>query len=64
MLPPPDSNRLCDERDAIKSEQLTWFEKSDLIICSAPNSAPITHDAERLRNETGASYTSQSTPPG
>ena len=37
---------------------------SAIIICSASNSAPITHDAEPLRNETGASYTSQSNTTG
>ena len=59
VLPSPDFTRLCEEMDAIKSEQLAWFEKYDLIICPASNSAPITHDAERPRNWTGASYTSQ-----
>jgi amidase len=59
VLPSADFTRLCEEMDAIKSEQLAWFEKYDLIICPASNQAPITHDFERPRNWSGASYTSQ-----
>lgn len=51
--------KLCEEMDAIKSEQLAWFEQYDLIVCPASNSAPIPLDAERPKNWTGASYTSQ-----
>ncbi|HEY9011563.1 MAG TPA: amidase [Devosia sp.] len=54
-----DFTRLCEEMDAIKSEQLAWFEKYDLIICPASNQAPIPLDFERPKNYTGASYTSQ-----
>ena len=54
-----DFTRLCEEMDAIKSEQLGWFEKYDLIICPASNQAPVTLDWERPKVWTGASYTSQ-----
>ncbi len=59
VLPSSEFTRLCEEMDAIKSEQLAWFEKYDLIICPASNSAPVTHDWERPKNWSGASYTSQ-----
>jgi amidase len=58
-IPSADFTRLCEEMDAIKSEQLAWFEKYDLIICPASNQAPIPLDYERPKNNTGASYTSQ-----
>ena len=51
--------KLCEEMDAIKSEQLAWFEQYDLIICPASNQAPIPLDWERPKNWSGASYTSQ-----
>lgn len=59
VLPSADFTRLCEEMDAIKSEQLAWFEQYDLIICPASNSAPVTLDWERPKNWSGASYTSQ-----
>jgi amidase len=56
----PDFTRLCEEMDAIKSEQLAWFEKYDLIVCPASDRAPIRLDHERPANRpAGASYTSQ-----
>ncbi len=59
-LPSPDFTRLCEEMDAIRSEQLAWFEQYDLIICPASNQAPVTLDHERPRGgAAGASYTSQ-----
>jgi amidase len=59
-LPSPDFTRLCEEMDAIRSEQLAWFEQYDLIICPASNQAPVPLDNERPRGGTaGASYTSQ-----
>lgn len=57
--PSADFTRLCEEMDAIKSEQLSWFEGYDLIICPASQQAPIPLDWERPANWTGASYTSQ-----
>ncbi len=59
VVPSADFTRLCEEMDAIKSEQLAWLEQYDLIICPASNQAPVTLDSERPRNWTGASYTSQ-----
>ena len=57
-----DFTRLCEEMDAIKSEQLAWFEKYDLIIAPASQRAPIPLDYERPqaeRDRGGASYTSE-----
>jgi amidase len=64
VLSSADFNRLCEEMDALRSEQLSWFESFDLIVCPASQRAPITldyeppegRDAARRR---GASYTSQ-----
>jgi len=39
-----DFTRLCEEMDAIKSEQLAWFEKYDMIVCPASERAPIPLD--------------------
>lgn len=58
-LPSADFTRLCEEMDAIKSEQLTWLESYDLIICPASQSAPVRHDWERPSDRSGYSYTSQ-----
>ena len=38
-VPSSEFTRLCEEMDAIKSEQLAWFEKYDLIVCPATISA-------------------------
>jgi amidase len=60
--PSADFTRYCEEMDAIKSEQLAWFEKYDLIICPASQRAPIRLDHERPTGAAGAggaSYTSQ-----
>lgn len=53
--------RLCEEMDAIKSEQLAWFEQYDLIVCPASQRAPIPLDHPLLPPEqrAKASYTSQ-----
>jgi amidase len=52
--------RLCEVMDAIKSEQLAWFEQYDLIVCPASQRAPLPLDYERPRERPdGASYTSQ-----
>jgi amidase len=56
--------RFCEEMDAIKSEQLAWFEKYDLIVCPANQRAPITLDYEPPESRDspaarGRSYTSQ-----
>jgi len=62
LLPSADFTRLCEEMDAIKSEQLTWLEKYDLILCPASNRAPIPLDYEppdRDAARRGGGYTSQ-----
>lgn len=53
--------RLCEEMDAIKSEQLAWFEQYDLIVCPASQRAPIPLDHPLLPPEQRgkASYTAQ-----
>jgi amidase len=60
-LPSADFTRLCEEMDAIKSEQLAWLERYDLIVCPASQRAPIRLDHERPAGGApmGASYTSQ-----
>ncbi len=55
-----DFTRLCEQMDAIKSEQLAWFEQYDLIICPASQRAPIRLDFEQAPELRGkSSYTSQ-----
>jgi amidase len=54
---------LIETIDAIRSEQLQWFEKYDLIICAASQRAPIPLDYEppegREAARRGGGYTSQ-----
>jgi len=56
---------LCETIDAIRSEQLQWFEQYDLIVCPASQRAPIPLDYEppEGRDATGrrggGGYTSQ-----
>lgn len=61
-LPSADFTRLLEEMDAIKSEQLTWMENYDLIICPASDRAPIPLDYEppegRDAARRGGGYTS------
>jgi len=62
VLPSAEFTRLCEEMDAIKSEQLTWVEKYDLIICPASQRAPIPLDYEPPGGRGargGASYTGE-----
>jgi amidase len=59
VVPAAEFTKLCEEMDAIKSEQLAWFEQYDLIVCPASNQAPIPLDFERPKNWAGASYTSE-----
>ena len=42
-VPSPDFTRLCEEMDAIKSEQLAWFEKYDLIVQD-----PVVYASQRI----------------
>jgi amidase len=62
VLSSADFTRLCEEMDAIHSEQLQWFESYDLIICPASNRAPIPLDYEppegRDAARRGGGYTS------
>jgi amidase len=63
-LPSADFTRLCEEMDAIHSEQLAWFEDYDLIVCPASQRAPIPLDYEPPGGRDsaarrGASYTSE-----
>lgn len=53
--------RWCEEMDAIKSQQLAWFEKYDLIICPAAPRAPEKIPIEFVRAPGAAvgSYNSQ-----
>jgi len=56
-----DFTRFVEEMDAIKSEQLAWFEKYDLIVCPASQRAPIPLDYEPPTDARrgGGGYTSQ-----
>jgi len=49
LLPSADFTRLCEEMDAIKSEQLTWFENYDLILCPVMAKPPEKIPAEFTR---------------
>jgi amidase len=52
--------RLCEEMDAIRSEQLAWLEQYDLIVCPANQRAPIRLDFEQpAEARSRSSYTSQ-----
>ena len=59
VVPSAEFTKLCEQMDAIRSEQLAWLEQYDLIVCPASNQAPIPLDFERPKNWMGASYTSQ-----
>jgi amidase len=57
VVPSAEFTRLCEVMDAIKSEQLAWFEQYDLIVCPASERAPIPLDFERPANwPRGVSY--------
>jgi amidase len=59
VVPSAEFTRLCEVIDAIKSEQLAWFEQYDLIVCPASERAPIPLDYERPADRPrGASYMS------
>jgi amidase len=61
VLPSADFTRLSEEMDAIKSEQLAWFEKYDLIVCPANANPPQKVPPEFVRppGAGGGGYTSQ-----
>lgn len=62
-IPSAEFTAACEEMDALRSEQLTWLENYDLIVCPASQRAPITLDYEppggRDAYRRGSSYTSQ-----
>jgi amidase len=60
LLPSADFTRLCEQMDAIKSEQLAWLEQYDLIVCPANVKPPERVPAGFVReNKPKESYTSQ-----
>lgn len=60
-LPSSEFTRWCEVMDGIKSEQLAWFEKYDLIVCPANAKPPQKVPPEFVRppGSGGGSYTSQ-----
>lgn len=61
LLPSADFTRWCEVMDSIKSEQLAWFEKYDLIVCPANAKPPqrVPPEFVRAPGAGGGSYTSQ-----
>jgi amidase len=56
-VPSAEFTRLCEQMDAIKSEQLAWFEQYDLILCPVTVRAPQKIPSEfTLPAATGAGY--------
>jgi amidase len=60
-LPSADFTRLCEEMDALKSEQLAWLEQYDLIICPAAKESaqPVPPEFKREPGADGGGYTSE-----
>jgi amidase len=62
-LPSADFTRLLEEMDAIKSEQLTWLEQYDLILCPASaepaRPVPVQFVNPPDAPASGGNYTSQ-----
>ena len=60
-LPSSEFTRWCEVMDAIKSEQLAWFEKYDVILCPANAKPPQKVPPEFVRppGSGGGGYTSQ-----
>ena len=60
VQPSSELTRWCEVMDSIKSEQLAWFEKYDLIVCPANAKPPQKVPAEFTRAPgSNPSYTSQ-----
>lgn len=61
LLPSADFTRWCEVMDSIKSEQLSWFEQYDLIVCPANAKPPQKVPPEFVRppGSGNGSYTSQ-----
>ncbi|HKE96247.1 MAG TPA: amidase [Povalibacter sp.] len=60
-LPSAEFTRWCEVMDGIKSEQLAWLEKYDLIVCPANAKPPqkVPPEFTRPPGSGGGSYTSQ-----
>jgi amidase len=60
LLPSAEFTHACEEMDAIKSEQLAWFEQYDLIVCPANAKPPERVPPEFIRAPNPReSYTSE-----
>jgi len=61
QIPSAEFTAACEVMDSIKSEQLTWLEQYDLIICPANAKPPekIPFEFVRPSGTGGGSYTSQ-----
>jgi amidase len=62
QLPSAEFTKWCEVMDSIKSEQLAWLEKYDLIICPVNANAPKPVPPEFVRapgSGSGGGYTSQ-----
>ncbi|MET0656583.1 MAG: amidase [Steroidobacteraceae bacterium] len=60
LLPSSEFTRWCEVMDAIKSEQLAWLEKYDLILCPANAKPPQKVPPEFVRPPgSGGGYTSE-----
>ncbi|MFT4046292.1 MAG: amidase [Solimonas sp.] len=62
VIPSAEFTAACERMDAIKSEQLAWFEQYDLIVCPASQRAPIPLDWTPPGGRdarSGMSYTSE-----
>jgi Asp-tRNA(Asn)/Glu-tRNA(Gln) amidotransferase A subunit family amidase len=61
QLPSADFTMWCEVMDSIKSEQLTWMEQYDLIICpvNANPPKPIPHEFVRTPGKGNGGYTSE-----
>jgi len=61
VVPSGEFTRLSEAMDAIKSEQLAWLEKYDLIVCPANAKPPqkVPPEFQRPPGGGGGSYTSE-----
>ena len=61
LLPSADFTKWVEVMDSIKSEQLAWFEKYDLIVCPANAKPPqkVPPEFVRTPGSGGGNYTSQ-----
>jgi amidase len=60
-LPSSEFTYWCEVMDAIKSEQLSWVEQYDLVICPVNANPPrkVPHEYVRAPGSSGGGYTSQ-----